>query len=308
MRMTNIYVGVVIMSSENDVYSVLSSLKMREATNTLVEIWRSQGKNVYTFSDALMTRLLEAYNTTDALMRLRKAGGLQRLPFKSFVIRNLARGLTAAEQKEISTITSAIFDGCVNCLVAVEGNRICIQVFMSEARETKHTPIFLFDVDFCEEGFKYIPCISEELYQVMCQNGFLNVLSGMGALLLIAALDAVLYLSAENADIQRIPQAKSKSHNTGKRPLKMRTFAVGSRAYLASNIRNGYSVGVSSNRQSSISGNSVAGHGKGVSKAPHTRRAHFHLYHTNNGDILRWLDPILINGGDPDTTVMHKVK
>lgn len=50
----------------------------------------------------------------------------------------------------------------------------------------------------------------------------------------------------------------------------------------------------------------------GTPKTPHIRRSHFHSYWTGTGAekklIVKWINTIFVNGGNPDTATVHKVK
>ena len=295
--------------SELKNYTILPVDQVKEATLWLTTSWRESGKNVYKFNDRLITRLMESYGTPKDILNLSNAGGLKRLPFKSFVLRQLTSGMSAEELKEHPELGSTPLEGSLDALVTVDGDIAYIELFLSDEKNSYHDPLFLYSVRFNTDGIEYKPMITEPFYGLLDRRGHMlsKALHELGDLFLVATLDAILYLSAENADIQYIPQSKSQPRRPGKKPLKYKGYLVGNRTYSARAVREGYQVGkVSSNKHRSNLDNSKST-GKGTAKAPHMRRAHFHLYHRKDGDVLHWLDPMYIHGGDSETTVTHKV-
>ena len=123
---------------------------------------------------------------------------------------------------------------------------------------------------------------------------------------LLVALQFILYLASENADVQDVPQATSKARKKPGQILdkasEVKEKAVGVR------------IGNTIRKAKSASHPSSQG-GTGTKVCPHSRRGHWHHYWTGprDGDrklILKWIAPTFIHVGEfkNDTVVIHPVK
>lgn len=120
----------------------------------------------------------------------------------------------------------------------------------------------------------------------------------------IVAMQAVLYIMASNADIQRHPTATPKRSGNKSMAKPAKRFDVGYRVGKTIRMH-------SADSDSARTGTSHAG--STASKRPHARRGHWHHYWVGKHDSperhleLKYLHPLIVNG-EVKTTTVHPVK
>ena len=118
-------------------------------------------------------------------------------------------------------------------------------------------------------------------------------------------IQLVLYICAENKDVQENEEQKSISKPFNKEKPKdvfreIRKWDVGYR------VGNVIRKANKTSESSSASEHSNVGHGSSIGKRPHSRRGHYHHYWVGSKKdgtrriILKWVAPMFINGDIDD--------
>ncbi len=113
----------------------------------------------------------------------------------------------------------------------------------------------------------------------------------------------LLYLCAENKEVEKIKIQKEKKKKKGKASSPAKTLYTDNRV--------GYKIGAEIRKAKTryVYDNSAKGNGKGTKKSPHFRKAHYHSYWTGkrNSDerklIVKFLPPTYVNNTENDNVV-----
>ena len=113
----------------------------------------------------------------------------------------------------------------------------------------------------------------------------------------------LLYLCAENKEVEKIKIQKEKKKKKGKASSPAKTLYTDNRV--------GYKIGAEIRKAKTryVYDNSAKGNGKGTKKSPHFRKAHYHSYWTGkrNSDerklIVKFLPPTYVNNTENNNVV-----
>lgn len=123
-------------------------------------------------------------------------------------------------------------------------------------------------------------------------------------------LPVLLYLCADNSEIEKIKVQRAKKKKKGKSTAASKTLYTSNRV--------GYKIGaeIRQNKKRYVYENVSENKGKGTKKAAHFRKAHYHSFWVgkHNSDerrlIVKFLPPIYVNnnGDEEGISTVHKVK
>lgn len=239
------------------------------------------GRQVYRFDDTL-AELLAGQTRDDLKM---STAALDKLPVDSFYIlrrsakRPHSEGFFFSRADDTLYIADILDGGSDDVTFAV---RLADDALISDVLEEDYVS------EYGGEDLKlaepHIKRLAEEIAEYM---------------------QFVIYLCAINAEIVPVTSRSVIKRQAGQRaPATARTRSE--RADV------GYKIGAAIRKAKDSTVVYVGEHSKGSKKAPHIRRSHYHHYWIGGGDdrelIVKWLDPIFVNGRERDSSTVHDVK
>lgn len=265
--------------------------RVKEATLTsdvatvMADMWRNDGRHVYRFNPVLVSRLLSTYDNANALCKFYQSGVLRQLPVKTLVLRDFE--ILSDDLKDL--LKSMNITLKTDAIVTISDNELVATIYKS-VNNSKRLLLSFITVSLMDGEVVYSVRVVESAVDAALRTGFASgqkFVDSLARSILPSLLTELVYLAADNADVQKIPHKAFKQHGN-KKATKFKEFYVGGKSYEGS-----IELGVNLKCDKTY----VPDPSKEHIKSPHIRKAHFHLYHRKEGDVIHWLDPIAVHGG-----------
>jgi len=265
--------------------------------------WR-ENRVIYHFNNALATELLEQTNRISDDEQL-PCELLRNLPFDCIAVEFPPFRSTMKGEDEQGGDFVLGFTGRGYIFYEPPSNSIWKSGFCC-LWEAPNGDMYNFyaPIDGCETIQETITAIQKEMSPAGQEMSEMDARAQV--LPVLAAMQIVLYLQAQNADIQKPPQTKKKKKGKKKKAAPRTQTAP------PEIVRIGYRVGraLREYRQSERAPTST-----GKSKRPHSRRGHWHSFWTGPKSkpelrrlIVRWVAPMMIHRDNENkTTTIYNV-
>ena len=241
--------------------------------------WYYSGRQVYLFDDDFAD-LLSGQGTADLKI---SADVFKQLPCNCFYV-----------QRKYKNSVGFFFD--------LQGDRMTMtEYFFDDSKKDYYSESIAIEL-------QYDISVEDLIYKILGSYAKKDKAGTKAMICDIAEkLQFIVYLSAVIAEIAPVTKRQVQKKTATQRPQK--PSAQPQKSAIA-NV--GYRIGIAVRKHRQAESSASYQHspqGHSAPKAPHTRRAHFHGYHTNNGYQVKWLNTIFVNAerDDNDISTIHKV-